>query len=78
MADYAPKKQLPYESLRTPDIQFMTINNFSKFTEKIGADVVKKVGINNPGLNMNAKVFNFMPEIFSEYGIFLIEKKKNF
>jgi methionine biosynthesis protein MetW len=73
---YAPiTKQLPYEWFDTPNIRVITIKDFRKFSKKVNFDIAKEVAANSNNGKVGG-IVSFMPTLFAEYGIFLIERKQ--
>ena len=67
-------KTLPNEWYNTPNIHMCTIKDFFKFSETIGFKIFKSLAL----INKNVSTINnsnlFTKNLFSELGIFLIEK----
>ena len=67
-------KSLPNEWYNTPNIHMCTIKDFFKFSETINFKIFKSLALMNKNVS-NIKSFNlFFKNLFSELGIFLIEK----
>ena len=67
-------KALPNEWYNTPNIHMCTIKDFFKFSETIDFKIFKSLAlINNKVSNINSSNL-FTKNLFSELGIFLIEK----
>ena len=67
-------KTLPNEWYNTPNIHMCTIKDFFKFSETIDFKIFKSLAlINNNVSNINNSNL-FTKNLFSELGIFLIEK----
>ena len=67
-------KTLPNEWYNTPNIHMCTIKDFFKFSETIDFKIFKSLAlINNKVSNINSSNL-FTKNLFSELGIFLIEK----
>ena len=68
-------KSLPNEWYNTPNIHMCTIKDFFKFSETINFKIFKSLALMNKNVS-NIKSSNlFLKNLFSELGIFLIEKK---
>ena len=68
-------KSLPNEWYNTPNIHMCTIKDFFKFSETINFKIFKSLALMNKNVS-NIKSSNlFFKNLFSELGIFLIEKK---
>ncbi len=62
---------------RTPDIRRMSINDFSEFTRKLNADIMKKATIKLFSNNLTkGRIVKIFPNLFATWGIFMISKKK--
>lgn len=74
LTGYAPvSKQLPYEWYNTPNIRVITINDFKKYARKIGFNIIREAAIkSNPDVKHEGKVITFYPNMFANYGIFMI------
>ena len=67
-------RTLPNEWYNTPNIHMCTIKDFFKFSEKVNFKIFKSLAlINNNVSNINNSNL-FTKNLFSELGIFLIEK----
>ena len=67
-------KTLPNEWYNTPNIHMCTIKDFFKFSEKINFKIFKSFALMNKNISIiNSSNLSFK-NLFSELGIFLIEK----
>ena len=67
-------RTLPNEWYNTPNIHMCTIKDFFKFSDKVNFKIFKSLAlINNNVSNINNSNL-FMKNLFSELGIFLIER----
>jgi methionine biosynthesis protein MetW len=74
----APKtKELPYDWYDTPNIRVITINDFRKFANNIGFDILKEVAINTHHHDMRGNIIKSLPNLRASYGIFLIGKDRS-
>ncbi len=65
-------KFLPYNWYDTPNIHHLTIQDFYIFCKENNIRILKKVFLNF-SLKKN-KIIKFLPNIFAQYGIFMITK----
>ncbi len=63
---------LPYEWYETPNIHLLTIKDFLIFCQKEKIKILKKVYLSR--INHKPVEIKFMPNLFAQYGIFLITK----
>ncbi len=75
--NYALGNRLPYEWLRVPKSQFMTIKNFSAFIKKASADILNIAPISSSDLYQGGKIIKFMPNLFATSAIFMVGRKKS-
>jgi methionine biosynthesis protein MetW len=76
LSGYAPiSKQLPYEWYDTPNIRVITINDFRKFTRKVGCNILKEAAIDTHSEDRHGRVIKFLPNLRATYGIFLISAR---
>ena len=61
-------KELPYQWYDTPNLRFLSLKDFRYFCKENGINILKEVGIAG-----NKKIF-FRPNLFSNIGIYLLEK----
>jgi methionine biosynthesis protein MetW len=71
---YAPvTAQLPYQWYNTPNIRVITLKDFRKFAKDIGVHIFKEIAINtHQQASQEGKIIRWFPDLFAEYGIFLI------
>tara|TARA_B100000579_G_scaffold434011_1_gene453933 strand:+ start:1158 stop:1754 length:597 start_codon:yes stop_codon:yes gene_type:complete len=67
-------KTLPNEWYNTPNIHMCTIKDFFKFSEKINFKIFKSLALINEKVSTINNSNLFTKNLFSELGIFLIEK----
>ncbi len=67
--------QLPYEWYNTPNIRVITINNFRKFAQQSGVDILAETAINTDSKDRHGHIIKFLPNLCATYGIFLIGQK---
>lgn len=60
---------LPFEWYETPNIHLLTIKDFRVFCEENGYDIISTYLYNEKGRTL------FFPDIFAEYGMFIVQKK---
>ena len=65
---------LPHEWYNTPNIHMCTIRDFFKFSEIINFKIFKSLGLKNNNVSAINNSNLFAKNLFSELGIFLIEK----
>lgn len=71
----APKTpELPYEWYNTPNIRVLSLNDFKKFADQAGFEILKKAAINTKNQNRQGNRVFLLPNLFATYGIFLIGK----
>ncbi len=68
-------KTLPNEWYNTPNIHMCTIKDFFKFSETIDFKIFKSLALINKNVSNINNSNLFAKNLFSELGIFLIEKK---
>ncbi|MCF6248003.1 MAG: methionine biosynthesis protein MetW [Desulfobacula sp.] len=68
-------KQLPYAWHDTPNIRVLSLNDFEKFSTRIGFNILKKAAINTTDNHRHGTKVTFLPNLFATYGIFLIGKE---
>lgn len=72
----APRsRQLPYSWYNTPNIRIITLEDFRKFSRKVGYTIVKECAINTHDEERSGRVVTRFSNLRATYGIFLIEKK---
>lgn len=70
---YAPvSKQLPYQWYDTPNIRVITINDFRRFSQKVGFRILKEAAINTRQDNRFGATVAVLSNLRAEYGIFMI------
>jgi len=67
-------KALPDEWYNTPNLHMCTIKDFVKFSKIINFKIFKSIALNNMNTTKIDKSNLFFKNLFSELGIFLIEK----
>ena len=67
-------KTLPNEWYNTPNIHMCTIKDFFKFSKIINFKIFKSLALNNKNVSTINNSNLFVKNLFSELGIFLIEK----
>lgn len=67
-------KTLPDEWYNTPNLHMCTIKDFVKFSKTMNFKIFKSIALNNMNTTMIDKSNLFFKNLFSELGIFLIEK----
>ena len=67
-------KTLPNDWYNTPNIHMCTIKDFFKFSETINFKIFKSLALINKNISTIKKTNLFAKNLFSELGIFLIEK----
>ena len=67
-------KNLPNEWFNTPNIHMCTIKDFFKFSETINFKIFKSLALINQNVSTIKSSNLFLKNLFSELGIFLIEK----
>ena len=70
-------KVLPNEWYNTPNIHMCTIKDFFKFSETINFKIFQSLAFMNKNVSNITSSNLFFKNLFSELGIFLIEKKSN-
>ncbi len=70
-------EHLPYSWYSTPNIRVLTLNDFRKFSTEVGFEICKEININTKSKDMYGKKINFLPNLFSTYGVYMIEKGRN-
>lgn len=68
-------RELPYSWHDTPNIRVLSLNDFQKFSDKVGFKILKKAAINTKKTQRHGKMVRFLPNLFATYGIFLIGKE---
>ena len=68
-------KTLPNEWYNTPNIHMCTIKDFFKFSKTIDFKIFKSLALMNKNISTINNSNLFFKNLFSELGIFLIEKK---
>ena len=68
-------KTLPNEWYNTPNIHMCTIKDFFKFSKTIDFKIFKSLALMNKNISTINNSNLFLKNLFSELGIFLIEKK---
>ena len=68
-------KELPYSWHDTPNIRVLSLNDFQKFSDRVGFKILKKAAINTNNTHHQGKMVTFLPNLFATYGIFLIGKE---
>ena len=68
-------KTLPNEWYNTPNIHMCTIKDFFKFSKTIDFKIFKSLALMNKNISIINNSNLFLKNLFSELGIFLIEKK---
>lgn len=70
---YAPKTaQLPYEWHDTPNIRVITIKDFRRFLDEIGASVIRETAINTSAADHRGRIVRKLANWRATYGLFLI------
>lgn len=67
-------KELPYEWFNTPNIRVLSLEDFKKYSVRIGFRIFKEAAISPGSIHTGGKIVRFMPNLFATYGIFLIGK----
>lgn len=67
-------REFPYEWFETPNIHFLSIKDFWRFSKKADFEILKEAAINLDEDETKGKIVKFRPNFFAGYGIFLIEK----
>ena len=67
-------KALPDEWYNTPNLHMCTIKDFVKFSKTMNFKIFKSIALNNMNTTKIEKSNLFFKNLFSELGIFLIEK----
>ena len=67
-------KTLPDEWYNTPNLHMCTIKDFVKFSNKINFKIFKSIAMNEKKISLIDNKNLFTKNLFSEVGIFLIEK----
>jgi methionine biosynthesis protein MetW len=67
-------KALPDEWYNTPNLHMCTIKDFIKFSKTMNFKIFKSIALNNMNTTKIDKSNLFFKNLFSELGIFLIEK----
>jgi methionine biosynthesis protein MetW len=67
-------KTLPDEWYNTPNLHMCTIKDFVKFSKTMNFKIFKSIALNNMNTTKIGKSNLFFKNLFSELGIFLIEK----
>ena len=67
-------KTLPDEWYNTPNLHMCTIKDFVKFSKTMNYKIFKSIALNNMNTTKIDKSNLFFKNLFSELGIFLIEK----
>ncbi len=70
---YVPKTaELPYEWYNTPNIRVLSLLDFNRFARQVGFEIITEVAFNTSENHIKGKLVNFMPNLFANYGIFMI------
>ena len=67
-------KTLPNKWYNTPNIHMCTIKDFFKFSEIIDFKIFKSLALRDKNVSTINKANLFLKNLFSELGVFLIEK----
>ena len=67
-------KTLPDEWYNTPNLHMCTIKDFVEFSNKINFKIFKSIAMNQKKISLISNKNLFLKNLFSELGIFLIEK----
>ena len=67
-------KTLPDEWHNTPNLHMCTIKDFVEFSNKINFKIFKSIAMNQKKISLISNKNLFLKNLFSELGIFLIEK----
>ena len=67
-------KELPYEWSNTPNIRVLSLEDFKKYSRRIGFRVLKEAAISPSTRGKGGRLVKFMPNLFATYGIYMIGK----
>ncbi len=67
-------KVLPFEWYNTPNIHLITVKDFKKFCKEEKIKILKEIYFSEEGI-IHKKLANKIPNLFAEYGIYLLEKR---
>jgi methionine biosynthesis protein MetW len=65
-------KELPYSWHNTPNIRVLSLDDFKKFSSKVGFSILDQAAINTDETAVNGNTISFLPNLLATYGIFLI------
>jgi len=75
LSGYAPiTRQLPYQWYDTPNIRVIALKDFRKFIKENSFKIIKEVGINTNPKDKSGSVIPMLPNLFANFGIFMIGK----
>jgi methionine biosynthesis protein MetW len=66
-------KLIPYEWYESPDIHHLTISDMKKMSEKFSFNIINEKNFSS-SKDGESKIINFFPNLFAQYGFFVIEK----
>jgi homoserine O-acetyltransferase len=67
-------RELPFDWHNSPNIHFLSMRDFERFCEKLGAKVEKKIPLSKTSLSS----VRFAPNLFAEQVIYVTSKARNF
>ena len=70
-------EHLPYTWYSTPNIRVLTLNDFRQFSKEVGFTISKEININTHSQDMSGKTINFLPNLRSTYGVYMIKEAGN-
>jgi len=75
LSGYAPiTRQLPYQWYDTPNIRVITLKDFRKFIKEHSFKMINEVAINTKSKDKSGSVIRILPNLFANFGIFMIGK----
>lgn len=67
-------KALPYEWYDTPNLRVFTLKDFQNFCENNEVKIIEQIPLMISGKNRGKRV-KIIPNLFAEYGVFILQKK---
>ncbi len=69
-------KQLPYEWYNTPNIRVISMEDFRRFSRKMGFSILREVAINTDHHEKSGNIIKLFANFRATYGVFLIGRPK--
>lgn len=69
-------KQLPYEWYNTPNIRVISMEDFRRFSRKMGFSILREVAINTDHHEKSGNIIKLFANLRATYGVFLIGRPK--